>query len=208
MLMQFLDTFLVVFIPLFVAIDVFGILPIFISWSDNISVSARKRIITEATLTALGISVIFLFAGNLIFSFLGITESDFRIAGGLLLLVLAIKDLALPQPEASRSIESEESTIGIVPLGIPLIMGPAALTTVLISSKSHGSLYTLIGLLVNLAIVWWVFQKSDWFLKFLSKSGSKAVAKVMALFLAAIAIMMIRVGITQVMDQLSARPPL
>lgn len=206
--MQFLDTFLVVFIPLFVAIDVFGILPIFISWSDNISVSARKRIITEATLTALGISVIFLFAGNLIFSFLGITESDFRIAGGLLLLVLAIKDLALPQPEASRSIESEESTIGIVPLGIPLIMGPAALTTVLISSKSHGSLYTLIGLLVNLAIVWWVFQKSDWFLKFLSKSGSKAVAKVMALFLAAIAIMMIRVGITQVMDQLSARPPL
>jgi len=202
MVMQTFDLFLAVFIPLFVAIDVFGILPIFISWSDNISVSARKRIITEATLTALGISVIFLFAGTLIFNFLGITESDFRIAGGLLLLVLAIKDLALPQPEASRSIESGESTIGIVPLGIPLIMGPAALTTVLISSKSHGNLYTLIALLVNLAIVWWVFQKSDWFLKFLSKSGSKAVAKVMALFLAAIAIMMIRVGVQQILTQM------
>jgi multiple antibiotic resistance protein len=202
MVMQTFDLFLAVFIPLFVAIDVFGILPIFISWSDNISVSARKRIITEATLTALGISVIFLFAGTMIFNFLGITESDFRIAGGLLLLVLAIKDLALPQPEASRSIESGESTIGIVPLGIPLIMGPAALTTVLISSKSHGNLYTLIALLVNLAIVWWVFQKSDWFLKFLSKSGSKAVAKVMALFLAAIAIMMIRVGVQQILTQM------
>ncbi len=200
--METFDLFLAVFIPLFVAIDVFGILPIFISWSDNISVSARKRIITEATLTALGISVIFLFAGTMIFNFLGITESDFRIAGGLLLLVLAIKDLALPQPEASRSIESGESTIGIVPLGIPLIMGPAALTTVLISSKSHGNLYTLIALLVNLAIVWWVFQKSDWFLKFLSKSGSKAVAKVMALFLAAIAIMMIRVGVQQILTQM------
>jgi multiple antibiotic resistance protein len=202
MVMETFDLFLAVFIPLFVAIDVFGILPIFISWSDNISVSARKRIITEATLTALGISVIFLFAGTMIFNFLGITESDFRIAGGLLLLVLAIKDLALPQPEASRSIESGESTIGIVPLGIPLIMGPAALTTVLISSKSHGNLYTLIALLVNLAIVWWVFQKSDWFLKFLSKSGSKAVAKVMALFLAAIAIMMIRVGVQQILTQM------
>jgi multiple antibiotic resistance protein len=202
MVMQIFDLFLAVFIPLFVAIDVFGILPIFISWSDNISVSARKRIITEATLTALGISVIFLFAGTVIFNFLGITESDFRIAGGLLLLVLAIKDLALPQPEASRSIESGESTIGIVPLGIPLIMGPAALTTVLISSKSHGNLYTLIALLVNLTIVWWVFQKSDWFLKFLSKSGSKAVAKVMALFLAAIAIMMIRVGVQQILTQM------
>lgn len=202
MILQAFDLFLAVFIPLFVAIDVFGILPIFISWSDNISVSARKKIITDATLTALGISVIFLFAGTMIFNFLGITESDFRIAGGLLLLVLAIKDLALPQPEASRAIESGESTIGIVPLGIPLIMGPAALTTVLISSKSHGNLYTLIALLVNLAIVWWVFQKSDWFLKFLSKSGSKAVAKVMALFLAAIAIMMIRVGVQQILSQM------
>jgi len=201
MILEILDAFLIVFIPLFVAIDVFGILPIFISWSDNISVSARKKVITEATLTALGISVIFLFAGTMIFNFLGITESDFRIAGGLLLLVLAIKDLALPQPEASRAIESGESTIGIVPLGIPLIMGPAALTTILISSKSHGNLYTLIALLVNLAIVWWVFQKSDWFLKFLSKSGSKAVAKVMALFLAAIAIMMIRVGVQQIFGQ-------
>ncbi len=202
MILQAFDLFLAVFIPLFVAIDVFGILPIFISWSDNVSVSARKKIITDATLTALGISVIFLFAGTMIFNFLGITESDFRIAGGLLLLVLAIKDLALPQPEASRAIESGESTIGIVPLGIPLIMGPAALTTVLISSKSHGNLYTLIALLVNLAIVWWVFQKSDWFLKFLSKSGSKAVAKVMALFLAAIAIMMIRVGVQQILSQM------
>lgn len=204
MIPQAFDLFLAVFIPLFVAIDVFGILPIFISWSDNVSVSARKKIITDATLTALGISVIFLFAGTMIFNFLGITESDFRIAGGLLLLVLAIKDLALPQPEASRAIESGESTIGIVPLGIPLIMGPAALTTVLISSKSHGNLYTLIALLVNLAIVWWVFQKSDWFLKFLSKSGSKAVAKVMALFLAAIAIMMIRVGVQQILSQMQS----
>lgn len=185
---------------MFVAIDVFGVLPLFMSLTENISVQRKKKLITQATGTALGISLLFLFAGQMLFSFLGITESDFRIAGGILLVVLAIRDMVMAAPTGGRGVnikgedDAFNDTVGVVPIGIPLIMGPAALTTILISAESHGVSMTLASLLINLGIVWAVFRKSDFIQKFIGRSGSRAVAKVMALFLAAIGIMMIRMG--------------
>lgn len=192
------EVFFLAFIPLFVAIDVFGVLPVFLSLTEGLAANKRKRLITDATVTALLISMLFLFAGQALFSFLGITESDFRIAGGILLLVLAIRDIMASVPAAERDASREGNTfydtVGVVPIGIPLIMGPAALTTILISAEGHGVPVTLAALLMNLLIVWFVFRKSDWIQKLIGKSGSRAIAKVMALFLAAIGIMMIRMG--------------
>jgi len=186
---------------MFVAIDVFGVLPMFISLTDGIPLHRKKRLITQASLTALGISLIFLFSGRILFNFLGITESDFRIAGGILLVVLAVRDMVSVSPMAGRGVNPNDhddafnDTVGVVPIGIPLIMGPAALTTILISAEAHGVMITLASLLINLAIVWAVFRKSDLVQKFIGRAGSRAVAKVMALFLAAIGIMMIRMGL-------------
>jgi multiple antibiotic resistance protein len=78
-------------------------------------------------------------------------------------------------------------------------MGPAALTTILISVDSYGYLITVASLLVNLLIVWILFQKSDWIAKIFGEGGARAFGKVMSLFLAAIAIMMIRVGLTGIL---------
>lgn len=191
---EFINDFMLAFLPLFVALDALGILPIFLSLTEELAASHRRRLVTEATLTALGISITFLAIGKSLFSILGITESDFRIAGGIVLLILAITDLLFPQNDRRR--RQPEDSIGVVPVGIPLIMGPAALTTLLILVDKHGYGPTIASLVVNLVFVWLVFRNSNLILKVVGTSGSKAIAKVASLFLAGIAVMMIRQGIT------------
>jgi multiple antibiotic resistance protein len=187
-----LKTFFLSFIPLFVAIDVIGALPLFISLTMGIEGSNRNRLITQSTWTALIIAVIFLFGGKMIFNYLGITENDFRVGGGILLLILSVIDLCFP----SDSPKKPDTAIGVVPLGIPLIIGPAALTTILIVSDQYGYFMAITAILVNLIIVWIVLRNSSSLMRLMGEGGSKAFAKVAALLMAAIAIMMIRVGLT------------
>jgi multiple antibiotic resistance protein len=186
-----MDTFLLAFIPLFVAIDVFGVLPLFVGLTESLDEAQRRRLSMQATLTAFFISVAFLVCGKLTFSFLGITESDFRVGGGVVLLVLAVTDLLFSH-DVQRM---HEPTLGVVPIGIPLIMGPAALTTIIFLVQAYGYGVAIASLLVNLLLVWIVFSRAQLITRGLGRAGSRAVAKVAALFLAGIAIMMIRSGI-------------
>jgi multiple antibiotic resistance protein len=185
-------TFLLSFIPLFVAIDVIGAVPLFISLTNGIEMPKRKRLITDSTLTALIIAVIFLLGGKMIFNYLGITENDFRVGGGILLLILSVVDLVFSSDKPKKP----DTTIGVVPLGIPLIIGPAALTTILIIVDQYGYFMAITSILVNLIIVWAVLRNSSLLMRLMGEGGSKAFAKVAALLMAAIAIMMIRVGMT------------
>jgi multiple antibiotic resistance protein len=184
--------FILSFIPLFVAIDVLGLVPIFLSLTGEMNPKEKKKLITDATLTALAVSLVFLFGGRMIFNFLGITENDFRVGGGIVLLVLAIVDLLF----TGEKIRTPQTSVGVVPIGIPLIIGPAVLTTLLIVVDAYGYLAAVIGLLANLFLVWLIFRNSNLIIRIMGEAGSKAFAKVAALFMAAIAIMMIRVGLT------------
>jgi multiple antibiotic resistance protein len=192
------ETFLLAFIPLFVAIDVFGVLPVFIALTDGLDSARKKKLTIEATLTAFGVSIVFLAAGKLVFSFLGITESDFRVGGGIILLVLAVYDLLFSK-ERERG---ADASVGVVPIGIPLIMGPAALTTIIILVDSQGYAVTIASLVANMLIVWLVFSRAAQVSRFMGSAGSRAVAKVAALFLAGIAVMMIRSGVASMMKTL------
>lgn len=193
-----LSTFLLAFIPLFVAIDVLGLLPIFISMTQDMGETKRRRLISQATITALAVSVIFLFAGKAVFHLLGITVNDFRIGGGIVLLVLSVRDLIFPD-EGSRVTGESSADVGVVPIGIPLIIGPAVLTTIIILVDTHGYVPTIAALMANLAIVWIAFRKSPVIVRLMGASGAKGFAKVAALFLAAIAVMMIRLGVSESM---------
>jgi multiple antibiotic resistance protein len=184
--------FVLSFIPIFVAMDVLGLVPIFLSLTSDMKPPEKKILITEATLTALAVSLVFLFGGRLIFNFLGITENDFRVGGGIVLLVLAVVDLTF----TGEKTRAPETSVGVVPIGIPLIIGPAVLTTLLIVVDTYGYLAAVVGLLVNLFLVWLIFRNSDYIIRVMGEAGSKAFAKVAALFMAAIAIMMIRIGLT------------
>ena len=192
-----MEKFLLAFIPLFVAIDVFGVLPLFVSLTGGMELRQKRKLTWEATLTAFAISLVFLVAGKLLFSFLGITENDFKVGGGIVLLVLAVSDLLFSK-ERKRD---PETSVGVVPIGIPLIMGPAALTTIIILVDSHGYFWTIASLLVNLLLVLVVFLSASTITRVMGKAGSRAVAKVASLFLAGIAVMMIRRGITSMLTR-------
>jgi multiple antibiotic resistance protein len=187
------------FIPLFVAFDALGILPIFVSLTSEMEPPERRRVIRQSTLTAFLVSIGFLAAGRWVFNLLGISISDFKIAGGILLFIIAIVDLIFP--ERTRTFPKE--TLGVVPIGIPLITGPAVLTLLLMIVPTYGYAATIVCLVFNLLIVWLVFSQSQWIMQLLKEGGSKGVAKVSSLLLAAFAMMMIRVGLKEWMNMFS-----
>ena len=190
-----LQNFGLTFIPIFVAIDVLGILPLFIGMTRELDSTRKKKLIRDATFTAGALALIFTITGKFIFQFLGITENDFRSGGGIILLVLSITDLLF----SSDTQRTPVKELGIVPIGIPLIMGPAALTSVMIITDQFGYLLTILSLILNLIIVLIVLRNSDLLLKYLGNGGSRAVAKIASLFMTAIAVMMIRVGIMNIL---------
>ena len=192
-----MDIFLAAFIPLFVAIDAPGILPAFLSVTSDLSSLQRKKITNQAVITAFVISVLFIFLGKIIFQFLGISVSDFKIAGGVLLLVFAINDVLFDVGDRRKAGEAD-STIGVVPIGTPLIIGPAALTTLLLTADKVGFTVTMISLVLNIGIVWLFFYNSERVIKIITKAGAAAIGKVFAIFLAAIGIALIRSGILEI----------
>lgn len=191
-----MDAFLESFLPLFVAVNVIGTLPIFIGLTEGMTPSGRRNLVVQAASTALGVAVLILFAGQFIFNTMGITLNDLRVGGGLILLVLSIVDLVFADFRRRDPTEDHDTTeVGVVPLGIPLIVGPAAITTILISQARFGYLLTLVSLAANLALVVLAFSFGPALMARLGPGTTKAVAKIASLFLAAIAVAMIRAGI-------------
>lgn len=182
------------FIPLFVAINVFLLLPIFFNITIDMSQQKKKEVIRDSIITALAVSLAFIALGKFIFDILGITPDDFKIAGGIVLLIFAIYDL-------TQSIEKKPNIndkVGVVPIGVPLIVGPAVLTNILILVDYYGVIPTLISLIINLFIVWLSLNNAEKILNYIGKGGITGIGKVMALLLAAIAVMMIRIGIENI----------
>lgn len=189
--MNLIRPFLLTFIPLFVAIDAFGILPIFISLTAHLSEEERGRTFREAIVAAGLIGGGFMLLGNAIFHYLGITEADFQIAGGAMLFCLSLTDLLFE--ERTRRFPSH--TLGVVPLAMPLIVGPAVLTTSIMLMNRHGFWLTLTAFLVNLAIVWVTLWASERIMNLVGAGTLNVVAKVVNLLLAAIGVMMVRLGV-------------
>jgi multiple antibiotic resistance protein len=182
------------FIPIFVAIDIIGIIPLYISLTAEIPPSNRRTIAMQSIVTAFIISLAFLFIGKTVFRLLGITIADFQIAGGALLFVLAIVDIIL----GSKPQRETASQVGVVPIGIPLIVGPAVLTVLVISLDLYGPWPTLASLLVNLGVVALALLNAERILNFIGEGGARGTAKVVSLLLAAIGVMMMRRGIIAV----------
>ncbi len=176
--------------------DVIGILPVFVGLTRDIYVDKRQRIVNQAAITAFMVSFGFIYLGNGIFRFLGITISDFKIAGGILLLIFSINDLLFAHKTRRRS--GSDENLGVVPIGMPLIIGPGVLTTLLLSVGPNGYNATLVALVFNIAIVWIIFKYSDFAIKTIGEAGATAVGKVFSLLLAAIAVEMIRLGVTDI----------
>ncbi len=190
-----IHSFFMSFIAIMVALDAFGILPIFISITEGIEPGERKKIVRQSILTAILITIGFTFLGSIVFKALVITVDDFMIAGGIVLLIIAVSDIVL----AGAKQYTISPTFGIVPLGTPLIAGPATLTTTLALVSSYGYVPVLLSLLANILLAWLILSQSDRIIKIIGINGSLAFAKVAALLLAAIAVKMIRSGLFKAM---------
>ena len=186
-----LSRFLQAFIPLFVALDPIGLAAIFIGLSLNVPEARKRGIGRHAVATGGVVALAFLFLGQGIFAAVGITVGDFQIAGGLILFILAARDLV--QPFAAAPVEVPED-FGVVPLGMPLIAGPAAIATLLLLAQTVGLAVTLAALAVNLALLTLSFSQADRLFKAVGPTGMRAISKIVSLLLAAIAISLIRRG--------------
>ena len=182
--------FFIAFIPIFVAIDPIGLVAMFMGLAGNASREQRHREGFTGIFTALCVAVGFVFLGRVIFAALGITVADFQVAGGLILLGLAGRELLNIAP-ADREATDD---FGVVPLGMPLIAGPALLTALLILVDTVGLVFTLLSLVVNLALVAVAFWNADLVARWMGRQGLRGVSKIVALLLAAIAVSLIRRG--------------
>ncbi|MCL4542208.1 MAG: MarC family protein [Deltaproteobacteria bacterium] len=184
---------LLALIPLFVAIDIFGVLPIYLDFVKDIALIEEKKIRKNSLITAFSVGIGFLLVGKSLFAVMGISIYDFEIAGGILLLIISINNLISEKPKMFAL--SRQADLGVVPIGVPLIVGPGVLTTLLILTGIYGYLVTTISFIINLLIVYAVLRNTRIILKYLGKTGSNAAGKLAALLLAAYAVMMMRVGI-------------
>lgn len=190
--MQYLLGFWLCFVPLFVAVDAVGVLPMFIGFTDRLERSKVRRIAIQSVITAMGVAVLFLLLGRYLLLFLGVTVSDFMIAGGILLFAISLSDM-LSTEKKQRSADPE--SVGAVPIGVPLIVGPAVLTTIIVLSAEHGIALTVAAALSNILIAGLLFWFSGGIIRIMGTTGSRVVSKLASLLLATIGVMMIRKGI-------------
>jgi len=179
-------------IPLAVAVDAIGVLPMYLGLTEGLARPALNRIIWQSLLTASAVAMVFLYAGEALFGLLDITQADFMMAGGALLFIISLSDMLTGQ---KRQRQVEPDTLGAVPLGMPLIVGPAVLTTLILLSHRYGHGPTAIAVLINILLAGVVFRYSGVLNRLLGKSGMRACSKIASLILATIAVRMMREGL-------------
>jgi multiple antibiotic resistance protein len=186
------QSFILTFVPLLVVIDAMGNLPFVISLSDEMSRRERSLMIRNAVITASAVGFFFLFLGQLILNAMGISVGSFAIGGGIILLVLSINYML-----GGRSLDViKEEMVAVVPIGTPLTVGPATITTLLLLATQFPIYYVVISFVLNILIVWGIFLASSYIMRFLGRGGIRAISKIASLLLAAIAVNMIIKGLS------------
>jgi multiple antibiotic resistance protein len=182
--------FVQVFFAIFGVMDPVGNVPVFISLTGKMERKKQQDLATAAVLRAGVILVIFVFLGSAILNAFQISIESFRIAGGIILVLLGLQILFGKDEEAGP--ESAERDISVVPLATPLIAGPGMITSAVILAKEYGYLLTLAGIVANLIITRLLFKYSFIVLRVLGSKGAMAFAKVMGLIIVAIGVEFVR----------------
>ncbi len=198
--------FLHSFVSLFVIVNAIGNVPIFVTllarFEEREKAVMMKKAAVVAALTLLAATV----AGNAFFRLLGISMYSFRIAGGILLMIIAVEMLLglktkTQSSKAEEAHSAEADDITVIPLAIPLLTGPGALTTGIVLFDSAGSIANRIILMVSICLVfalsYTILVKSKPILKFLGKTGTPVAARIMGLMLLSIAVEFILRGISE-----------
>ncbi|MBD2459561.1 NAAT family transporter [Oscillatoria sp. FACHB-1407] len=195
------------FLTLLVVIDPVGLVPIFITLAGKYTSAQQERIARQAVLIAGSILLIFALIGNWLLRYLGISIEAFQVAGGLLLLKIAV-DMVFAHRERETAEEEQEAQlredISTFPLAIPLIAGPGTLASLLIlTSEADGHGSSLVAIMaivvVVLAIAYLLFRLSKRLAFAFGKTGINVITRVLGVLLAALAVQYVVNGTTVVL---------
>lgn len=187
-----LATILIVTGQIFAITDPVGNLPVFYSITKDLDPKERHTNFILAVLFAFALLIAFTFLGNAILDLFHIKFSDFKIAGGILILVIAIIILV----KGTWGDKKEHSYLGAVPLGCPLLVGPGAITTSMVALATYGISVTLVAVGINFLLSFIILYYAENIFKILGENGAAIIGRIMTVLLAAIAISFIHSGIT------------
>ena len=178
---------------LFIIVDPFGSIPIFMSLTEKMSENQKKKVFNTATLVGFILLLAFAFAGQEIFSIFGVSIFSFEVAGGILLLIIAIRILV-----SGRVTEMDESpeSVGAVPIAMPLLVGPGAIATTIFNVQTYGLIIAILSVLIVLLVTWIILRYTKSINQFLGTIGALVISRLSALLIAAIAVQYIILGIS------------
>ncbi len=190
-----MQIFLRCFIPLFVAMDIIGNLPVYMALTTDMPQASARKVARLAGLTATVVGLLFLWFGRQMLASLHVSPADFKIAGGAVLFIIAVSGVMHDEPQHKGVLKEQ---VGVVPIGVPLMVGPATLVTLLLLGDMYPTWAAMLGLISNVALSIVVFHFSKLWAQLIHVNVLRAISKVVHFFLAAIAVMMMRVGLTEI----------
>lgn len=198
--------FVLVFVSVFFIIDPFANIPVFMSFLGKHSAAQRKKIIQKSSLIAFVVFFFFSFFGTIVFSSLGIEVFSFKIAGGILLFLIALEMLFGFKTRTELTVKEQESAelqddLAVTPLAIPLITGPGAITTGIVLASRVGGVGQLfefaVASVAAFLLSYVLLIQSKKVSEFLGLTGMKVVTRIMGLLLMAIAVQFVLNGLNE-----------
>ena len=196
-----IEEFLLIFIPIFVVIDPFASLPLFLSLTADMDENSRRYVAKLSNLVAFTLLVTFAFVGKLILDYLGISINALMIAGGMLMLFSGfemMKEGDKPRSSRRSDISLPPGNIAVVPLGTPMLAGPGALSLVIVLTQKYPIqdwALIILSVAITLLITLWIFFQGSKIYRFIGETGSRALTRIMGLLVAAFAVQYILDGI-------------
>ena len=204
-----LDYFINAFATLFVTIDPVGLAPMFLAVTAGMSASDRRKVAIRATATAAGILLIFYASGQTVLNVLGISVSAFRVAGGILLFLIAIEMIFGKRQErkaetAEKAVEAQGhhgtvNEVAIFPLAIPLISGPATISAIILLSSQAPDTVAYAGLGGVIAVILLsclgAFLLADKLERLLGETAQLVITRLLGVLLAALSVQFVADGV-------------
>ncbi len=195
-------------VGVFVIVNPFGNVPLFISLTQKFTPVERRNAIAKSVVIATAILLVFALIGKFLFDLLNVTLDSLRIAGGLLLLAIACDMLMGRSPASKIDPDEERESVAVTPMATPLLAGPGAMTTVMVLMNEAGTTVEkgsiMIAILIAMAAAFIIVINCDWVYGAIKKDGARVLTKIMGIVLATIAVEMMVNGLLHAFPVLGA----
>ncbi|HLA38815.1 MAG TPA: MarC family protein [Candidatus Glassbacteria bacterium] len=201
-------------LSLFAIVDPVGGIPVFISLTQGVTETERRRLLRFATLTALALVVSFALVGSAVMQYVfHIRVSEFTFAGGLLLVVVGIRDMLLGgSPETENAVTDDPGrrrqrlhALAVSPIAVPLLAGPGTIVTVILFKGQYGQLFAVGVCVVVFAFSLLILNYAGWISRVIGRVGMLAVSRVMQIFIIAIGVNFMFRGLAEAFPRLFGR---